>query len=29
MRKAPQESAIGFKQNTQKWVIVVGLLQVR
>lgn len=28
MRKAPQEAAIGFKQNTQKWVVVVGLLQV-
>ncbi|KAF8359722.1 rpn-3, partial [Pristionchus pacificus] len=27
MRKAPQEAAIGFKQNTQKWVVVVGLLQ--
>uniref|UniRef100_A0A0N4WEL3 PCI domain-containing protein n=1 Tax=Haemonchus placei TaxID=6290 RepID=A0A0N4WEL3_HAEPC len=27
MRKAPQEAAIGFKQNVQKWVIVIGLLQ--
>ncbi|CAJ0584665.1 unnamed protein product, partial [Mesorhabditis spiculigera] len=26
-RKAPQDSAIGFKQNVQKWIIVVGLLQ--
>ncbi|WKX99978.1 hypothetical protein Q1695_014672 [Nippostrongylus brasiliensis] len=27
MRKAPQEAAIGFKQNVQKWVVVIGLLQ--
>ncbi|VDM69690.1 unnamed protein product, partial [Strongylus vulgaris] len=27
MRKAPQEAAIGFKQNVQKWIIVIGLLQ--
>ncbi|CAI4229163.1 unnamed protein product [Auanema sp. JU1783] len=27
MRKAPQEAAIGFKQNAQKWVVVIGLLQ--
>uniref|UniRef100_A0A915CBY4 PCI domain-containing protein n=1 Tax=Parascaris univalens TaxID=6257 RepID=A0A915CBY4_PARUN len=27
MRKAPQDSAIGFKQNVQKWVVVISLLQ--
>ncbi|CAJ0939761.1 unnamed protein product, partial [Mesorhabditis belari] len=27
IRKAPQDSAIGFKQNVQKWIVVVGLLQ--
>lgn len=27
MRKAPQEAAIGFKQNAQKWVVVINLLQ--
>uniref|UniRef100_A0A915E3K4 PCI domain-containing protein n=1 Tax=Ditylenchus dipsaci TaxID=166011 RepID=A0A915E3K4_9BILA len=27
LRKAPQDSAIGFKQNVQKWVVVVSLLQ--
>ncbi|KAK6741048.1 hypothetical protein RB195_009105 [Necator americanus] len=27
MRKAPQEAAIGFKQNVQKWIVVIGLLQ--
>uniref|UniRef100_A0AC35TUD4 PCI domain-containing protein n=1 Tax=Rhabditophanes sp. KR3021 TaxID=114890 RepID=A0AC35TUD4_9BILA len=27
MRKAPQNSAIGFKQNVQKWMVVLCLLQ--
>uniref|UniRef100_A0A914W423 PCI domain-containing protein n=1 Tax=Plectus sambesii TaxID=2011161 RepID=A0A914W423_9BILA len=27
MRKAPQDSAIGFKQNVQKWTVVISLLQ--
>ncbi|KAI1697252.1 PCI domain-containing protein [Ditylenchus destructor] len=27
LRKAPQDAAIGFKQNVQKWVVVVSLLQ--
>lgn len=27
LRKAPQDSAIGFKQNVQKWVVVISLLQ--
>lgn len=27
IRKAPQDSAIGFKQNVQKWVVVISLLQ--
>nr|AXS78284.1 26S proteasome non-ATPase regulatory subunit 3 [Anisakis simplex] len=27
IRKAPQDSAIGFKQNVQKWVVVINLLQ--
>ncbi|TKR68035.1 hypothetical protein L596_024084 [Steinernema carpocapsae] len=27
MRKAPQDAAIGFKQNVQKWVVVISLLQ--
>ncbi|KAE9555614.1 hypothetical protein FO519_001192 [Halicephalobus sp. NKZ332] len=26
LRKAPQDSAIGFKQNVQKWVVVIQLL---
>lgn len=26
IRKAPQEAAIGFKQNAQKWVVVISLL---
>ncbi|MCP9258983.1 26S proteasome non-ATPase regulatory subunit 3 [Dirofilaria immitis] len=27
IRKAPQDSAIGFKQNVQKWIVVISLLQ--
>lgn len=27
LRKAPQDSAIGFKLDVQKWIIVVNLLQ--
>ncbi|PAV91826.1 hypothetical protein WR25_18986 [Diploscapter pachys] len=27
MRKAPQDGAIGFKQATQKWLVVISLLQ--
>lgn len=27
IRKAPQDSAVAFKQNVQKWVVVVSLLQ--
>ena len=29
MRKAPQDGAIGFKQATQKWLVVISLLQVK
>uniref|UniRef100_A0A1I7Z7H0 PCI domain-containing protein n=1 Tax=Steinernema glaseri TaxID=37863 RepID=A0A1I7Z7H0_9BILA len=27
LRKAPQDAAIGFKQNVQKWIVVISLLQ--
>jgi 26S proteasome regulatory subunit N3 len=27
LRKAPQDSAIGFKQNINKWVVVISLLR--
>ncbi|KAI6178279.1 26S proteasome non-ATPase regulatory subunit 3 [Aphelenchoides besseyi] len=27
LRKAPQDSAIGFKQNVYKWVVVISLLR--
>lgn len=27
LRKAPQDSAIGFKQNVHKWVVVISLLR--
>ncbi|VDN18673.1 unnamed protein product [Gongylonema pulchrum] len=27
IRKAPQDAAIGFKQNVQKWIVVISLLQ--
>lgn len=27
LRKAPQDGAIGFKQNAQKWIVVLSLLQ--
>ena len=27
LRKAPQDSAIGFKQEVNKWVVAVRLLQ--
>lgn len=27
LRKAPQDSAVGFKQTVEKWVVVVKLLQ--
>ena len=27
LRKAPQDSAIGFKQNVNKWVVVISLLR--
>uniref|UniRef100_A0A914CJF7 PCI domain-containing protein n=1 Tax=Acrobeloides nanus TaxID=290746 RepID=A0A914CJF7_9BILA len=27
LRKAPQDAAIGFKQNAQKWIVVLSLFQ--
>lgn len=27
LQKAPQDSAIGFKQNVQKWIVVMSLLR--
>jgi len=27
LRKSPQDQATGFKQNVQKWIVVIGLLQ--
>lgn len=27
LRKAPQDSALGFKLDIQKWIVVVNLLQ--